>query len=189
MTQAEALAELTRRCAPDRPPVIDSDTLLSFLKASRRRFGQYRPDSIQPWAPGETVTVGMLRKPTRYNGHFYTVTGGGATGASEPGWLLDTGAAVSDSGATWAEAGLVYWVPNWDLNLAAALAWEYKITQVSHLYSISDTGQTLNRDQLIEHFERNAKRYRGKRAGNVHTVNRVVYQSVYPNAGIVYIDG
>jgi hypothetical protein len=188
MTQEQALAELARLCAPNTPPVIPADDLLAFLDTARRPSMGYRPDNIRAWAAGAPVAVGEVRAPTRRNFHFYIVTTAGTTGISEPAWLLDTNATLTDGTVEWQEGGLAYWAPSWDLNLAAALAWEFKAANASGNYAISDTGQSLSRNQVYEHCEAQARKYRGRRMGDIRTGMAVLglAKSVYPNAGIAY---
>lgn len=62
--------------------------------------------SIMTWAASKSYIVDQQIGPTTPNGHKYICTTAGTSGASEPSWSTDTGAAVSDGSVVWTENGI-----------------------------------------------------------------------------------
>lgn len=52
------------------------------------------------------------------------------------------------------------WTPTYDLNSAAAQGWRIKAGKVAGRYAISTDGQTMSRNQVIEHCLAMAAEYR-----------------------------
>lgn len=183
MTEAEALAQLTRDTAASTPPVLTTDDLQSLLDQARRvdRYA-YLPDTLHGWAAQTAYGLDAQAVPTVRNGHYYVVTTGGTSGATEPPWPTTTSAIVTDGSAIWQEAGRASWTPTWDLNWATAEGWLLKQGRVSSAYNISDTGQALSRSDLFTHMAAMEKRYRRRCLGEIVVTGRSYRPALYPNA-------
>lgn len=183
MTEAEALAQLTRDTAARTPPVLTEEDLQSLLDQARRvdRYG-YLPDTLPGWAASTAYAGAALAVPPVRNGHYYQATGAGTSGATEPAWPTTTGATVLDGTVTWQEVGRAYWTATWDLNWATAEGWLLKQGRVSDAYNISDTGQSLSRSDLFTHMAAMERRYRRRVLGEIVVTGRGYRPPLYPNA-------
>lgn len=71
---------------------------------------------------------------------------------------LLTGALITDpQGRLPNETG---YIETWDLNFAAASGWDEKAGKASGRFGFSEDSQTFNRQQVFDHCERMARRYR-----------------------------
>jgi prepilin-type N-terminal cleavage/methylation domain-containing protein len=80
------------------------------------------------WKTATPYRVGYVVVPPTNNGHFYTCTAAGTSGA-EPAWPTTAGATVSDGGASWREGGVI---------LGATGTTETIVWQPSHAYLVND---------------------------------------------------
>jgi hypothetical protein len=204
-----ALAELRRRTAPGRSPVLTDADYTALLASAVRpdRYG-YLPDGLADWIAGARYPVGAAVRPTVPNQHFYILVdnNAGAVASEEPVvWpLTSSGEITTADGYVWREAGLAAYIPTYDLDLAAADAWMQKAAMSADAYNLSDNGLSLSRDQIYVHCERQAKYWRrkvqevipvgyGQAASPVYQINSPYYTGVinsyrigiWPNAGVV----
>jgi hypothetical protein len=120
MTEAEALAALRRKCAPDAQPQLSNDELRACLADARR----YAPHAVNT----EVVIGARVVSASPSNGRLYRCVAAGTTGASAPTFPLSgyMGARVSDGSAVlWEDIGPAPASP-WDITRAAKLAWLMK---------------------------------------------------------------
>lgn len=183
MTEAEALAQLAKDTAAARPPLLSDDDLRELLTLARRPDSLgYLPDALSGWEATTAYALGAQRVPAARNGHYYEVTTGGTSGATEPPWPTTTGAIVTDGAAIWQERGRAYWTPTWDLNWAAAEGWRRKAGQIADAYNVGDTGQSLSRGDLLDHFQRMERSYRRRVQGTLNAgAGPAYYPSQVPN--------
>lgn len=194
-----ALAELKRRLAPGKPPLLSDADYAALLASARRpdRYG-YLVDGLADWIAGAAYPTGAAVRPTVANGHFYIVldNNNGAVASEEPNpWPLTTGAQITTAdGYVWQEAGITNYTPTYDLDLAAADGWMQKAAMSADSYNISDNGLSLSRDQIYSHCQAQAKYWRRK----VQETIPVGYSTslyggyannyriaVWPNAGVI----
>lgn len=185
-----ALAELQRRTAPGKPPVLTSADYAALLISARRpdRFG-YLPDGLADWIAGAVYPIGAAVRPTIANGHFYIVidNASGATVSAEPDWPTTTNTQITSAdNYVWQEAGVTTYTPTYDLDQAAADAWEAKAALSAGQYDISDNGLTLNRSQIMVQCQAQATYWRRKVQDIIPTGYGSNYRiSIFPNAGVV----
>jgi len=83
------------------------------------------------WRTGIPYHIGSVVVPPTSNGHFYTCTTAGTSGAGPASWLTGSGAVVYDGGATWREGGVISVIP-------PATVDETIVWQTSRSYSDKD---------------------------------------------------
>lgn len=204
-----ALAEIRRRLAPGKPPVLTDADYAALLKSARRpdRYG-YLPDNLADWIAGAHYPAGAAVRPTVPNQHFYILldNNAGAAASEEPApWPLLSGEQVTTAdGYVWQEAGLAAYIPTYDLESAAADGWMQKAAMSADAYNLSDNGLSLSRDQIYVHCERQAAYWRrkvqemiptgyGQASGAIYQINSPYYTGyannyrigLWPNAGVV----
>jgi hypothetical protein len=124
------------------------------------------PDLHPEWIAVTPQRVGNTCVPTTRNGYYYTaiaIIGGGDTNNIEPTWPTTIGDQVVDSKVTWQCTGVTYWLGAFDLNYAAALAWEWKANNVAHMTQQNIDGQSFNPQALRPQFLEQARMYKRKR--------------------------
>jgi hypothetical protein len=191
MKYSEALAELRRRTAPGKPPVLTDADYGAFLASARRpdRYG-YLPDGLADWIAGAVYPVGAAVRPSTPNGHFYIVVDNNTDGAVsiEPApWPLLSGEQVTaPDGYIWQEAGVTSYTPTYDLDQAAADAWEHKAGLAADQYNLSDNGLSLSRSQIMAQCQMQARYWRRKIQDSIPTGYGSNYRiGIYPGAGVV----
>jgi hypothetical protein len=93
-------------------PGCSFDSLTDALAAVPSGGTTYLPIYVQgatakpEWTRNTTFGAGSKEvSPIWPNGHWYTSTTGGTTGATEPAWCTTTGCTVTDGTTTWKESG------------------------------------------------------------------------------------
>lgn len=168
MNNALALKELYDLCPYSKFPAIDSSALIRILSRSRviDSAGTV-PDLHLEWTASTPQAVGNTIVPSTRNGYYYTATaiiGSGDTDTTEPAiWPTTIGATVVDNKVTWTATGYTYWLGAFDLNYAAALAWEWKANVCAHMTQQTVDGQSFNPQQLRPQFLEQARYYKRKR--------------------------
>lgn len=59
------------------------------------------------------------------------------------------------------------WIPTWDLNYAAMLAWQMKMAKAASYFGFKDNEQQFNPQQVFAQCEKMATLYRNKISGTV----------------------
>lgn len=152
--------------------------------ARRADVDGFGPDSYQPWKPAAAYALGQTVVPRERNGHRYTVTVAGTSGALEPAWPLVDAATVGDGTVTWAEDGFAPWSPTWSIRAGAACGWRIKAGKAAGQYSFSAGTDRFDVNQLLEHCLTMARQYEaGVGTASTRLVGRqtVVYASVLGN--------
>jgi len=72
-------------------------------------------------------------------------------------WPLDTAGSANSA-----------WVATYDLAAAAADCWEEKAAAVSGAFDFTADGATFNKSQTVEQYERQARKWRSRRAPGNH---------------------
>lgn len=172
---ATALTRLERMTAADVDPLLSDAELADLLTLARRAdAAAVAPDAYLPWAGTEAVALGVARVPTTRNGHYYTVTTAGTTGASEPTWPTTSGATVADGTAVWTESGPAPWTATYDLNAAAAEGWRWKGAKVTNRVTVAEDQQQLSRSDYLKHCAAMVRLYQAKIAQAVAVPGRGV---------------
>jgi hypothetical protein len=127
------------------PPELSQGELEALVTKSQRA-GSWLPSTFYP--QGATVI------PTISNGHLYTCTVAGTSGASEPAWNQFAGTTTIDGTVTWTESGLEKGF--FDTDQATADAWLAKCGKATVLVQNSSAGQSLASQQLFTHCQRMA---------------------------------
>lgn len=183
-----ALAELRRRLAPGKPPVLTDADYAALLRSARRpdRYG-YLVDNLADWIAGAVYPIGAAVRPSIPNGHFYILVdnNAGAAASEEPApWPLTTGAQVTTAdGYVWSESGIASYTPTYDLDMAAADGWMQKAAMSADAYNISDNGLSLSRDQIYAHCQMQAKYWRRKIQETIPTGYASALAPVYAYPG------
>jgi hypothetical protein len=110
--------------------------------------------------PLTAYSLGAVVVPDPRNGHTYTVTVAGTSGAATPIWPTTTAASVVDGTVTWAESGPTYWTPTYNLPMAAAEGWEWKASKAAKDYDVSAGSVNATRHQVFDMCKEQASRYR-----------------------------
>jgi hypothetical protein len=163
MLYATALTRLGQMTAATVEPLLTAPELADLLVQARRAdtLGT-APDVYLPWAPSTAYALGATVVPTTRNGHAYTVTTAGASGAMEPPWPTTSGATVADGTAVFTEAGSAVWVATYDLNAAAAEGWRRKAAKVSAEFTFSTGQQSFTRRDKFELCQQMVREYQRK---------------------------
>lgn len=152
---------LKRLVEADTEPRITDEEIDDLLVQNARldRFG-VKAEPIQPYRPGMKVEVGDTIVPLNDNGHKYTVTVAGTTGASEPTWPTTSAGTVSSNSVTYTEAGETTWERAYDLFGAAADGWDLKASRVVHYFQFMTDGSRFFKEQVFDHIKERAEYYR-----------------------------
>lgn len=106
------------------------------------------------WTTVTVLSVGTLVLPTSDDDHFYIVTAGGTTAASEPTWP-ETGTVTSGT-VEFEEAGEFSFSSLYDVRAALRKAWELKAAKASELISSQDSG---SEQMIFDHCQFMAAKY------------------------------
>lgn len=63
------------------------------------------------------------------------------------------------------------WEPTWDLNRAAARGWDIKAGRASDHHAVTINGRVFSAQQVYEHCEEQARKYRKRIAGTIAVEN------------------
>jgi len=128
------------------PPELSTGELEAVIRKSQVA-ASWQPDTV--YGQGATVV------PTVSNGHLYTCTVAGTSGATEPAFNQFAGTTTTDGTVTWMEAGLEKGF--FDLDQATSDAWLLKAGKASPLVQNSSAGQSLASQQLFTHCNQMAR--------------------------------
>lgn len=163
MNYAEARAELEAMVSADVKPVLTTDEITMLLARCRVADADDNAiDAYVEWTAGTAYAVGDTVVPEPRNGHYYTCTVAGTSGASQPTWPTDDGDTVAESGLsrpTWEESGSAPWVWTWALNIGAAMGWGWKAGKVSKNFDIQAGKDGLKLSDVFKHCVEMKKLY------------------------------
>lgn len=178
MDAVEATAWLERQVPIDNDPVLSPDELGAILDEARLpdAYGN-RPGNVttaSTWTASTAVAVGAVVTANPADGRWWYCVTPGTTDDTQPSWPdLSTSApglhTVTDGTVEWVDGGSV-WAGNWDLHLAAALAWEAKAAKAAGRFDFTTDGQTFRRAQVIDQCRAMARIHRRRRAGNARVL-------------------
>lgn len=161
MDEATARTRIESMTAWDSEPKLTADQvdlLVAFARRSDTSFRWATDDT--DWAAATVYVLAERRAPVSRNGHIYTITTAGTSGANEPLWPTTTGSTVVDGTVTWTEAG-TSWAPTYDLNAAAAEGWRWKAATVAGQFNFGTDQQTFDRTgkhaqclAMAEHYQK-----------------------------------
>lgn len=146
----DALMKKAKRASPPFTAGVLTGTPLNNNIMPRLKQGTVPPDTFVEWEAATLYAVGDQVVPAVRNGHFYTVTVGGTSAATEPDFPTDDEATVVDGTVTWQEAGVALWVPTWGLAYAIAQGWKLKAAKVTAAYDYQSDDQRLARSQIFK---------------------------------------
>jgi hypothetical protein len=106
------------------------------------------------WIANTYYPQGATVIPSTSNGHLYTCTFAGTSGATEPAFDQNAGSTTTDGGVTWSESGLEQGF--YDTDQATFEAWLKKTGKASVLIQTSSAGQSTAMQQLFTHCQRMA---------------------------------
>lgn len=152
-----------------------------FPELSTEEVGSILDDfeSITIWAKETSYVLGNVVIPTEGNrvGRVFKCVSGGTSGVTEPNWaamvLPSVGISGSviignagsgrfanpDGSAAWTDAGTE--VDLWDLDDAAAAAWEAKAAKAAHLHRTNRGGNDYDFEGIYRHCLDMANRFGG----------------------------
>jgi hypothetical protein len=144
MTESEAFQKAVelvavQACACD-PPELSTAELEGVVLKSQL---------AATWVANTYYPQGASVIPSTSNGHLYTCTVAGTSGATEPAFNQFAGTTTTDGTVTWTEAGLERGL--YDLDEATSAAWELKKGKATPLVQNSSAGQSLASQQLFTH--------------------------------------
>jgi len=170
MDAATALSDLQMMADHESDPALAVDELARILQTSRRVDvgGNNVGNNIDAptWTPSTVYYVGDIVTPNPVNGSYWICSTPATSGAVEPVWPSVSGVqpfadAISDDDVRWNYSGMT-WVPTWDLNAAAAKAWQVKAGKAAGRYNFTTDGQMFQRAQILGHCRAMEKSYRRK---------------------------
>jgi hypothetical protein len=176
---ATARARLERMVQKDVAPTLSATEIDDLMLMARRNDADgYAPYST--WAASTVYTVNAARVPSVNNGHYYTVTTAGTSGATEPTWPTASAGTVVDGTVTWTERGAYLWTGTWDLRAAAAEGWRWKAAKLVSEYDVAAGGGTnFLRDQKFKHCQAMIQLYGGGSAGSGSGIGTIQLTSGY----------
>lgn len=181
MQEADARAQLAAKVQQSSEPTLSNAELQALLNAYRRVdvYGVYA-DRYASWVASTAYSVGDYVVPTTRNGHFYRVTVAGTGTSTEPTWPTTSGAAVTQDGITYVEAGAAPWLGTWALNEAAAEGWRWKAGKAAGRYSFGSDVNNFQRRQIHEMCLQMAEQY-SKGGSTVCVAGSEAYDPVIGN--------
>ncbi len=165
MDEATARTRIESMTAWDSEPTLTADQidlLVAFARRSDPSFRWITDDAT--WAATTAYALSDRRAPVSRNGHIYTVTTAGTSGANEPLW--PSSGTVTDGTVVWTEAGSS-WTPTYDLNAAAAEGWRWKAARVAGEFTFGTDQQSFNRDDKHVHCMAMAEHYQKRVSGSI----------------------
>ena len=130
------------------PPTLSTAELEGFVRKSQKA-ASWLADTYYP--QGATVI------PSTSNGHLYTCTVAGTSGATEPAFNQFAGTTTSDGSVTWTESGLEHGF--YDTDRATFDAWLAKAGKATPLVQNSSAGQSQASQQLFQQCSKMAARW------------------------------
>jgi hypothetical protein len=127
------------------PPTLSTGELEGFVKRSQ---------VAASWMASTYYPQGATVIPSTSNGHLYTCTFAGTSGATEPAFDQNAGSTTTDGGVTWTESGLEQGF--YDTDQATFDAWLAKAGKASALVQNSSAGQSQASQQVFTHCSRMA---------------------------------
>jgi hypothetical protein len=143
-----ALAELKRMTQADSNPVI-SDALGILRQCVLAEL----------WAASTPYSVGTVIQPNTPNGYRFVCVTAGTSGSTEPTFSTWRDSTTSDGTCLWREDGDEY-LCLWDLQRAARMGWEEKLSKVVCAVDTKAGDQSFANSQLFEHCEKMISKYR-----------------------------
>ncbi len=174
MDTIEATAWLSRHVPIDADPVLSTDDLGAILDEARLpdAYGNLpcNVTTSSTWAASTVVQMGAVVTAAPSAGRWWICVAPGTTGAVQPDWgdlSSDRPGthSVTDGTVVWLDAGSG-WAGQWDLHLAAALAWEAKAARAAGRFDFTTDGQTFRRAQVIDQCQAMARMHRRRRASS-----------------------
>lgn len=160
MTEQEVRDRMRALCPPELDPTLTPGDIDAMVAAARRTDADgFEPDGYQPWKPGTVYSLGDQVVPRERNGHVYTVTDDGTSGALDPAWPETDGGTVVDGGVTWTEAGFAPWSPTWSIRTGVAHGWRIKAGRAAHRYEFSAGTDRFAENELLRHCLEMVKQY------------------------------
>lgn len=130
-----------------------------------RRADQYgiAPDYHDDWAASTVYAQGAVVVPPTRNGHYYTVTVAGTSGAAQPTWPTTAGATVVNGTVTFQQSGTTSWEPTYALNAAAAEGYRWKAAKLAAEFDVAvGAGTSFKRSQKYQQLMDLARTYARK---------------------------
>jgi len=170
MDAATALSDLQMMADYESDPALTVGELARILETSRRVDigGNNVGNSVDAptWEPSTVYYVGNIVTPDPADGSYFMCSTPARSGSVQPVWPSVSGIqpfadAISDADVRWNYCGMT-WVPTWNLNAAAAKAWQVKAGKVASRYNFTSDGQMFERAQMLGHCRTMEKSYRRK---------------------------
>ena len=163
---------LERMVAASEDPVLDAPTLADLMRIAMRvdRAGNDPRNSTTVSRADSTIyEPGELVRQAAGAERWWICLIAGTTATAAPTWPTLTGyprgdTIVRDGTVTWQDAGS-RWAPTWNLNAAAAAAWEMKAALVSGRFDFAADQQRFDRSQIHAMCLEQADRFRRRGAG------------------------
>jgi hypothetical protein len=152
MTESEAFQIAVEIVAVQAQACLPPELSTSELEACVRK-GQLAAS----WLADTYYPQGATVIPTTSNGHLYTCTLAGTSGATEPTFNQFAGTTTTDGSVTWTESGLERGF--FDTHKATYEAWDLKCGKATPLVQNSSAGQSLASQQLFQQCSKMAARW------------------------------
>ena len=152
MTEAEAIAYVTRNAQTEAFPAIASETVEEIVNRHKR---------AEVWQAETAYSIGDRIQPTSPNGHFYECIQAGTSGEEEPTWTTRQGSCLfeTNSELKWEEIATDFDGNLYNTRAAIHECWVLKASMAASQFDISIDQQKWNRSQVYEHCLEMARAY------------------------------
>lgn len=175
MNELNGIERLSLLTDADCDPVLTVADLAQVLAASVRTDAagntSKNVDTAPTWAAGYVYAVGDVVTADPAVGRWWICTTPGRSNVTQPVWPAASRSRPGDlmvveDEVVWTFAG-TKWTPTWDMNAAAALAWQVKSGRASSRFNFTADGQNFQRAQLFDHCRQMERSFRRRVSSGV----------------------